>query len=286
MARFPGPLSLTSTSPFVGRSAELEFLRTLVSTAAGEERRVVLIGGESGSGKSRLVREFAVDAASAGVLVLYGACDEVVHTPYGPFVQALDRLTRAIEPDELRSALGAGGGELTRLLPHLSERTGELSPPVEADPDTERHRLHTAVTELLTAVAEKRPVLLIIEDGHWADAPTLLLLRHLARPGGDARVLLLATFRDTEADMPETLSETLADLRRSEDVVRLRLGGLSGDDVMEFVRRAAGADSSEGSAICRGRSATSPKETRSSSTSSGGRSSRPARSRWSTARSR
>ena len=236
---FPGPLSLTSTSPFVGRSAELEFLRTLVATAAGEERRVVLIGGESGSGKSRLVREFAVDAASAGVLVLYGACDEVVHTPYGPFVQALDRLTRAIEPDELRSALGAGGGELTRLLPHLTERTGELSPPVEADPDTERHRLHTAVTELLTAVAEKRPVLLVIEDGHWADAPTLLLLRHLARPGGDARLLLLATFRDTEADMPETLSETLADLRRSEDVVRLRLGGLSGDDV-DGVREARG----------------------------------------------
>ena len=116
---------------------------------------MVLIGGESGSGKSRLVREFAVDAASAGVLVLYGACDEVVHTPYGPFVQALDRLTRTIEPDELRSALGAGGGELTRLLPHLSERTGELSPPVEADPDTERHRLHTAVTELLTAVGRK-----------------------------------------------------------------------------------------------------------------------------------
>ena len=180
------------------------------------------------------------------MLVLYGACDEVVRTPYGPFVQALDRLTRTIEPDELRSALGAGGGELTRLLPHLSERTGELPPPVEADPDTERHRLHTAVTELLTAVAEKRPVLLIIEDGHWADAPTMLLLRHLARPGGDARLLLLATFRDTEADMPETLSETLADLRRSEDVVRLRLGGLSGDEVMEFVRRAAGADSSEG----------------------------------------
>jgi DNA-binding CsgD family transcriptional regulator/tetratricopeptide (TPR) repeat protein len=246
MANLFGPLSLTSTSPFVGRSTELEFLRTLVSTTAGEERRVVLIGGEPGSGKSRLVREFAVDAASAGVLVLYGSCDEVVRTPYGPFVRALDRLTRAIEPDELRSALGAGGGELTRLLPHLADRTGELSPPVEADPDTERHRLHTAVTALLTAVAEVRPVLLIIEDGHWADSPTLLLLRHLARPGGDARLLLLVTFRDSEADMPETLSEMLADLRRSEDVVRLRLGGLSGDDVMEFVRRAAGADSSEG----------------------------------------
>ena len=83
----------------------------------------------------------------------------------------------------MRAALGAGGGELTRLLPHLAARTGELSPPVEADPDTERHRLHTAVTELLAGVGEKRPVLLVIEDGHWADAPTLLLLRHLARSG-------------------------------------------------------------------------------------------------------
>jgi DNA-binding CsgD family transcriptional regulator len=241
-----GSLSPTSTSPFVGRAGELELLRTLLPAAAATGRRVVLVGGESGSGKSRLVREFAAEAASAGALVLSGACDEVVHTPYGPFVQALDRLTRAIEPDELRVALGAGGGELTRLLPHLAARTGELPRPVEADPDTERHRLHTVVTEVLTGVGEQRPVLLVIEDGHWADAPTLLLLRHLARFAVDARLLLLATFRDTEADMPGTLSETLADLRRSEDVVRLRLGGLSGEDVTEFVRRAAAADSSAG----------------------------------------
>ena len=78
----------------------------------------------------------------------------------------------------------------------------------------------------------------MLEDGHWADAPTLLLLRHLARAGGNARVLLLATFRDTEADVPDQLSETLADLRRY-DVVRLRVAGLSGEEVSEFVRRAA-----------------------------------------------
>ena len=86
----------------------------------------------------------------------------------------------------------------------------------------------------------------MLEDGHWADAPTLLLLRHLARAAGNARVLLLATFRDTEADVPEALSETLADLRRSDDVVRLRLAGLSDDDVAEFVRRAAGGDAGAG----------------------------------------
>jgi DNA-binding CsgD family transcriptional regulator/tetratricopeptide (TPR) repeat protein len=241
MHDLPGSLRLTSTFPFVGRAAELETLRALMPMADGEGRRVVLLGGEAGSGKSRLVREFAREAAGAGALVLYGACDAVVRTPYGPFVEALDHLARVIDPVELRVALGTGGGELTRLLPDLPARVGELPPPVAADPDTERHRLHTAVTDLLAGVS-RRPVLLVLEDGHWADAPTLLLLRHLARAAGDARVLLLATFRDTEADVPQALSDTLADLRRSDDVVRLRLGGLSDQEVRDFVGHAAEGD--------------------------------------------
>jgi DNA-binding CsgD family transcriptional regulator/tetratricopeptide (TPR) repeat protein len=238
----PASLRLTSTFPFVGRAAELETLRTLMPRAEGEGRRVVLLGGEPGSGKSRLVREFAGEAAADGALVLYGACDAVVRTPYGPFVEALDHLARTTDPAELRAALGTGGGELTRLLPDLPVRLGELPPPVEADPDTERHRLHTAVTDLLVGITRQRPALLVLEDGHWADAPTLLLLRHLTRAAGHARVLVLATFRDTEAEVPEALSETLADLRRSDDVVRLRLAGLSGAEVAEFVRAAAGGD--------------------------------------------
>ena len=242
MHELPGSLRLSSTFPFVGRSTELELLRRLVPRAEGEGRRVALIGGAAGSGKSRLVREFAGEASQDGVLVLYGACDSFVRTPYGPFVEALDQLTRETDAAELRAAVGTAGGELTRLLPDLSARIGELPAPVRADPDTERHRLHTAVTDLLATVTLRRPALLVLEDGHWADAPTLLLLRHLARAAGNVRILLLTTFRDTEADMPEALSETLADLRRSDDVVRLRLAGLSGDEVAEFVRSAAGGD--------------------------------------------
>jgi DNA-binding CsgD family transcriptional regulator/tetratricopeptide (TPR) repeat protein len=242
MHDLPGSLRLTSTFPFVGREAELEALRSLLPSAEGEGRRVVLVGGEPGSGKSRLVREFATKAANDGALVLYGACDAVVRTPYGPFVEALDHLARALDPDQLSAALGTTGGELTRLLPELSVRVADLPPPVKADPDTERHRLHTAVNNLLTNVGGDRPVLLVLEDGHWADAPTLLLLRHLARAAGHARVLLLCTFRDTQAEVPDMLSETLADLRRSDNVVRLRLSGFSGEEVAEFVRRAAGGD--------------------------------------------
>jgi DNA-binding CsgD family transcriptional regulator/tetratricopeptide (TPR) repeat protein len=242
MPDLPGSLRLTSTFPFVGRSAELTMLRTLIPRAEGEGRRVVLVGGEPGSGKSRLVREFASEAAGDGVLVLYGACDAVVRTPYGPFVEALDQLARAVDPDELTTALGATGGELTRLLPDLPARIGDLPPPAAADPDTERHRLHTTVANLLTGISRHRPVLLILEDGHWADAPTLQLLRYLARAAEGARLLLLATFRDAEADVPETLAEALADLRRSDAVIRMRVAGFSGEEVAEFIRRAAGGE--------------------------------------------
>jgi DNA-binding CsgD family transcriptional regulator/tetratricopeptide (TPR) repeat protein len=237
----PGSLRSTSTSPFVGRAAELEKLRTLMPRAEGEGRRVVLLAGEPGAGKSRLAREFAGRAAMDGALVLYGACDAVVRTPYGPFAEALDRLVRVTEAPELHAALG-GGGELTRLLPDLPALVGELPEPVGADPDTERHRLHTAVADLLANVSRGRPILLVLEDGHWADAPTLLLLRHLTRSAWSARLLLLATFRDTETDVPAELAETLADLRRSDDVVRMRLSGLSGAEVSDLVSRATGSD--------------------------------------------
>jgi DNA-binding CsgD family transcriptional regulator/tetratricopeptide (TPR) repeat protein len=214
-------------------------LRALLPRAQGEGRRVVLLGGEPGSGKSRLAREFATEAARDGALVLYGACDAVVRTPYGPFAQALRTLARVLDPAEFRDALGPGGGELARLLPDLPAQIGKLPPPVRADPDTERHRLHMIITDLLSGVSRRRPLVLVIEDGHWADASTLLLLRHLARAPWTGRVLLFATFRDTEADVPESLSATLADLRRADDVIRLTVGGLSDAEVGEFIQRTA-----------------------------------------------
>jgi DNA-binding CsgD family transcriptional regulator/tetratricopeptide (TPR) repeat protein len=242
MPKLPGQLRLIPSFPFAGRSRELATLRTLIPRAEGEGLRFALVGGEAGSGKSRLVREFAHEAAAGGALVLYGACDSVVRRPYRPFVEALDHLVRNSDTATLRAALGAEGGELSRLLPDLTLRVGELPPPLAADPDTERHRLHSAVADLLAAVGRRTPLVVVIEDGHWADTPTLLLLRHLARGASEARALVVTTFRDTEAEVPAALSAALVDLRRSEGVVRLRLGGLSPDEIAEFVEFAAGGD--------------------------------------------
>src|SRR4051812_34777415 len=114
----PGSLRLTPAFPFVGRATELALLRSLLPRGDGDGRRVALLGGEPGSGKSRLVRELAAEAAAHGVLVLSGSCDAVVRTPYGPFVEALDQLVRATDPEQLRTALG-GSGDLIRLLPDL-----------------------------------------------------------------------------------------------------------------------------------------------------------------------
>ncbi len=215
-------------------------LRGLLQRTLAEGLRFALVGGEAGSGKSRLVSEFAHEAAGEGAVVLYGACDSVVRRPYRPFVEALDQLVRETDAETLRAALGPDGSELGRLLPHLGQRIGGLATPLAADPDTERHRLHSAVADLLAAVGRRAPLVIVVEDGHWADTPTLLLLRHLARGAPDARALLVTTFRDTEAEVPEALSAALVDLRRSEGVVRLSLGGLSAEEIAEFVRGAGG----------------------------------------------
>ncbi len=236
----PGPLRLTPSFPFAGRSHELATLKGLLRRAAAEGLRFALIGGEAGSGKSRLVTEFAHEAAAEGVLVIYGACDSVVRRPYRPFVEALDQLVRDIDGATLRDALGPEGGELARLLPDLAQRVSGLAPPLAADPDTERHRLHSAVADLLSAIGRRAPLVIVIEDGHWADTPTLLLLRHLARGAPDACALLVTTFRDTEAEVPQALSAALVDLRRSEGVVRLSLGGLSAEEISQFVQSAGG----------------------------------------------
>ncbi len=215
----------------MGRAQELASLRALLPQPGDGGRGLALVAGEAGSGKSRLVRELGQEAARDGALVLYGACNEAVQTPYRPLVECLDHLLRTVEPG--RSSAPEPGLRRGRAHPagarHRAARRAAARA-VTGEPDSERHRLHGALTDLLVRTGARRPLVLLLEDLHWADGASLLCLA--VRHGvADAHVLTVATYRDDEAEVTPELSEALADLQRAEGVVRLRLGGLTPDEV-------------------------------------------------------
>jgi DNA-binding CsgD family transcriptional regulator/tetratricopeptide (TPR) repeat protein len=235
MATFPlpGPLRLTPALPFVGRGVELTALRKLWSDARADGRRVALVGGEPGSGKTRLAWELAGRAAEDGAAVLYGTCDAHLTSPYQPFVEGLTHLVEHVEPAALRDAAGPRAGELARLLPDLPRHLPDLPALVDGDPASQRHRLHNAVLDLLVAIGRARPVLLVLDDLHWADGPSLRLLEHVARGAGDAPLLVVATYREDE--LHAGLASTMAELHRQAGVERIVLGGLGVAAVEQLV---------------------------------------------------
>jgi class 3 adenylate cyclase len=237
----PMPALLTDVGRiFVGRGRELERLGQLWQEAAAGERRVALIAGEPGVGKTRLAAELAVRVHEEGATVLAGRCDEDLGVPYQPFVEALRQFVDHVPDDTLGRSLGRYGGELVRLVPELAERLPELPAPLRSDPETERYRLFDAVAAWLAATAAGEAVLLVIDDLQWATKPTLLLLRHVARSADVSRVALLATYRDTELGREAPLVDLLADLCRQAGVERLSLAGLESSGVVAFMERSVG----------------------------------------------
>ncbi len=240
----PGALVPTPPFPFVGRARELLTLRALLERAEGGEGGLVLLAGEAGGGKTRLVRELAYEAAAAGVVVLYGASDAAVSVPYQPLREWLEFLLRACDARTLAECLGGHGEILSRLVPELTRITGPPGPP--GDPESDRYLLQSAAAELLTRVSRLQPLLLVAEDVHWADAETLLLLRRLARSSPEARMLVVATYRDRGEEIGPALSDTLAELSRLDGMTRLSLGKLSDEDVSAFIRASTDAEADGG----------------------------------------
>ncbi len=230
---------------FVGRTEEHEQLRT-EWTRAAHERRVALLAGEPGIGKTRLCTELAFEAHEQGAVVLYGRCDEDPSISYQPFAEALRHYVEHCPDDELRTHVADHGGEITLIVPELVKRIPDAPPPIDpqtidptADRDAERYRLFEAVAGLLIQATERAPLLLVLDDLHWATRPTLLLLRHLIRGSVSRRLFVLGTYRDTDLSRSHPLAEMLADWRRELDVERISLSGLSEAGVLDFVQAAS-----------------------------------------------
>nr|WP_308017189.1 BTAD domain-containing putative transcriptional regulator [Mycobacterium intracellulare] len=239
----PGlPAVLVGPGPFVGRGRELEGLLSAWQGALTGGVRTVLIAGEPGVGKTRLAGEWSQRAYEMGAVVLYGRCDEDLGAPYQPFAEALRALVPCMGAGRLRGLRGIEA--LLPLAPGLADVVPDLAPPAHADPDTERYALFDAAVALLEIASASAPVLLILDDLHWAAKPTLLLLRHLLRFGDHARVQIVGTYRSTDLDRSHPLAAMLADLHRDGTANRLNLGGLDEDDVTTYVTE-AGYDDEE-----------------------------------------
>jgi DNA-binding SARP family transcriptional activator len=233
-------------TPFVGRDDELARLEALSDQAAGGTMRAVFIGGEPGVGKTRLAAAVSAHAQASGATVVYGACDEEPGLPYQPVAEAIDAVVATAPDDLLAAHVASHGGELVRLVPGLSRRLLDVPPPVRSEPAVERHLLFEAATGLLAAASRRAPLVMVLDDLHWAAPPALSLLRHLLARTADQALLVVGTFRDTELHASPPLRDLLGDLRRQPAVERLPLGGLDTAAVGVLVEGATGEGPAKG----------------------------------------
>jgi DNA-binding SARP family transcriptional activator len=237
----PLPEALRAEGPgFFGRASQQDQLSRLFDHAAGGQRQFVFLGGEPGIGKTTLTAVFGRSVGAAGGTVLYGRCPEHVSVPYQPFVESLEAYVHHAPQEHLDAHVREYGGELHRLVPALERRVPGLPPPTQSDPDTERYLAFGAAIGLLTEESSHRPVLLVLDDLHWAEPSTLQLLRHLGSTSPSLPLMVLGTYRFNEVTDDHPLAEVLAAFWRVGGVTRIDLEGLSPDEVLDLCAAAAG----------------------------------------------
>ena len=227
---------------FVGRQREMGELKAALEDALSGRGRLVTVVGEPGIGKTRTAQELATYAGLRGCQVLWGRCHESRGAPpYWPWVQAIRSYVRERDPERLRSEMGTGAADIAEIVSDVRERIPDLKPsPAVDDPEQARFRLFDSITAFLKTASRGQPLVVILDNLHWADKPSLLLLEFLAQELADSRLLVIGTYRDVDLSRQHPLVETLGELTREHLFQRVLLRGLSQDDVGRFIEITSG----------------------------------------------
>jgi DNA-binding SARP family transcriptional activator len=218
----------------VGREPELAQLRAGLAAAFRGSGSLFLLVGEPGIGKSRVAEELLQDARTQGAIALVGRCWEAGGAPaYWPWVQSLRTYVGRTDAATLRAQL-AGRGEIAQIVPELRELSPGL-PTAPLESEGARFRLFDATARFLKAAAASRPLVLVLDDLHAADQPSLLLLRFLAGELAQSRILIVGTYRDVDPTVHEPLTSTLGELARERVTHRVHLGGLGTVDIRRYI---------------------------------------------------
>jgi hypothetical protein len=236
---------------FIGREAELRQLQRTFDAALSGRGALTMVVGEPGIGKTAVCEQLSTYATVRGGKALFGHCYEEgsLSLPYLPFVEAMRSYVLARDPEDLKRDLGTGAGEVARILSEIRDRVA-LSPDpspkvgggagVGASAEEDQLRLLQAVTAFLRNASSVQPLVIVLEDLHWADRATLDLLTYLSRNLDGARLLVVGTYRDVEVDRSHPLSSALAELRRGHAFERLILHGLRVPEVQRMLEAIAG----------------------------------------------
>jgi class 3 adenylate cyclase len=234
-------------TPFVERDAERASLRRLVHDALAGHGRLALVAGEPGIGKSRLVAEIGDEAQAGGMRVLTGHCVEMTGAPpYLPYVEIIEQaISNPRSPLALRQALGDVAPEIARIVPALRRVFPDIPSPVEVPAELARRYVWNSFSEFAGRAAQDQPLLVVLEDMHWADESTVLLTEYLAPLLPQMPVLVLGTYRDVDVDLSHPLARVISQLGRQRLLERVSLRRLSFDGVRAMLRVLAGQPAPE-----------------------------------------
>ncbi len=236
-----GVLAANDPTPLVGRGDELATLRGQLERARDGTGSLVMVSGEPGAGKTRLCREVAAEAEALGFAVRFGHCyDSEGAQPYAPLVEMFERAMAERGPDQFVEMLGDEAPEIAKVVPELRRRFPDLPPALTLPKEQERHFFLNSIRAVLTRASEATPQLMVFEDLHWADEATLAYIDNLAPWVGEARLLVIGTYRDVELDVSRPLAATLRELLRRRQAQRIDLPPLGEDGVREMLLERSG----------------------------------------------